>query len=208
MRLRVGLTGGIGTGKSEAAKIFAALGALVIDADALAREAVAPSGAILRRIAKRYPAAITPDGRLDRAALAAIVFGDASARDAINALIHPYVRERSLALERAATSERIVVHEVPLLFEAGFYRFCDANVVVVADELTREERIIERSGLAPSEVRRRMRAQIDPSRACELADYTIPNDGSLADLRAAVADVFEDLQTRVPTVSRAGQAPS
>jgi len=202
MRIRVGLTGGIGAGKTEAAKIFAALGALVINADSLAREAVAPGGAILERIAQQYPAAVAPDGALDRAALAAIVFRDESAREAVNAMVHPYVRERAFALECEAAAEQIVMHEVPLLFEAGFYRFCDANIVVIADDVIREGRVAARSGLAPDDIRRRMRAQIDPFRACELADYTIVNDDSLAALDDAVRDVFDDLQTRLPTVSR------
>ncbi len=202
MRIRVGLTGGIGAGKTEVAKIFAALGALVINADSLAREALAPGGAILERIALRHPGAVAPDGTLDRAALAAIVFRDESAREAVNAMVHPYVRERAFALEREATADQIVVHEVPLLFEAGFYHFCDANIVVIADDVMREERVAARSGFAPDDIRRRMRAQIDPSRACELADYTIVNDDSLAALQDAVRDVFDDLQTRLPTRSR------
>ncbi|MBC5800162.1 MAG: dephospho-CoA kinase [Candidatus Eremiobacteraeota bacterium] len=197
----MGLTGGIGAGKSEAAKTFATLGALVIDADALAREAVAPHGPVLPQIAQWYPQAMGPGGTLDRAALARIVFDDAGARDAVNAIVHPYVRERALALERQSAPDQIVVHEVPLLFEAGFYRFCDVNVVVIAGDETREARIAARNGFTSDEIRQRMRAQIDPFRATELADYTIVNDGTLAELRDAVSDVFADLQTRIPTVS-------
>ncbi|MDQ2909109.1 MAG: dephospho-CoA kinase [Candidatus Eremiobacteraeota bacterium] len=206
MRLRVGLTGGIGAGKSEAGKAFAALGALVIDADVLARAAVDPQTEGLARIAQRYPQAIRPGGALDRGALAAIVFSDAAAREAVNAIVHPYVRERAAELERTAGAEQIVVHEVPLLFEAGFYRFCDANVVVEADDEERIARIVARSGLEIGEIRRRMRAQIDPFRARELADYTLVNDGSLAALGDGVRDVFHDLLTRLPTVSQARRA--
>lgn len=198
MRLRVGLTGGIGAGKSEVAKIFAGLGALVIDADLLAREAVARGSAGLARIAERFPHVVDPSGALDRPALAAIVFADAGARDAVNAIVHPYVRERSLEREGDAEADQIVVHDVPLLFEAGFYRACDANVVVVADEETRVERIVARSGLEPEAIRRRMRAQIDPFRARELADYTIVNNGTLLELLRETREVYEDLLSRRP----------
>ncbi len=196
------MTGGIGAGKSEAGKAFAELGALVIDADALAREAVAPRSEALERIAALYPDTIASDGTLDRAALATIVFSDVAAREALGALVHPYVRERAAALERAASPDQVVIHEVPLLFESGFYRWCDANVVVVADEATRIGRVVARTGWNDADVRSRIRAQIDPDRACELADYTIVNDASLEALHAAVSEVYEDLLTRVATVSR------
>ena len=202
MRLRVGLSGGIGAGKSEAGKAFGDLGAVVIDADALAREAVAPQTDGLARIGRLFPHVITRDGSLDRRALATIIFTDAAARDAVNAIVHPWVRARAAALESTAGADQIVIHEVPLLFESGFYRWCDANVVVVAQEETRRQRVVARTGWDETEVHRRMRAQIDPLRACELADYTIVNDGPLADLQNAVREVYDDLLTRVRTVSR------
>jgi dephospho-CoA kinase len=202
VRLRVGLTGGIGSGKSEVARIFAQLGAFVIDADALAREAVAPGSPGLERIAARFPQAIAPDGSLDRAALAAIVFHDSGARDELNAIVHPEVRRLSAERECEAAADQIVVHDVPLLFESGFYRSCDANVVVVAEKDTRIGRIVARSGFEPEDVERRMSAQIDPDRARELADYTLENDGTIAALADAAAEVYEDLRGRVPTVSR------
>jgi dephospho-CoA kinase len=204
MRLRVGLTGGIGSGKSEVARILAGLGALVIDADALAREAVAPGSRGLERIAEKWPAAIALDGTLDREALAAIVFHDGGARDELNAIVHPEVRRLGAEREASAGPEQVVVHDVPLLFEAGFYRFCDANVLVVAEAETRIGRVVARTGFTPQEVERRMKAQIDPERARELADYTIENDGTIAALAQATADVFEDLRGRVATVSGGG----
>ena len=202
MRLRVGLTGGIGSGKSEAAKIFAALGATIVDADALARDAVAPGTPGLAAIAERWPAVVGPDGTLDRVALGAIVFADGSARDELNGIVHPEVRRLGAECEARAPSDGIVVHDVPLLFEGAFYRQCDANVLVVADKETRVGRIVARSGLEPEDVARRMAAQIDPERARELADYTIDNDGTIDALDAAVREVFEDLALRVPSVSR------
>ena len=201
MRLRVGLTGGIGSGKSEVAKAFAEFGALVVDADALAREAVAPGSPGLARIAARWPEVIA-EGSLDRVAMAAIVFRDSGARDELNAIVHPEVRRLGAELEATAAPDQIVVHDVPLLFEGGFYRQCDANVVVVADKETRIGRTVARSGLAPDEVERRMKAQIDPDRARELADYVIPNDGTIAALHAAAREVYDELLTRLPSISR------
>lgn len=198
MRLRVGLTGGIGAGKTEVGKIFAQLGAFVIDADALAREAVAPGSAGLAQIARHFPQVVSPEGRLDRPALAAIVFRDAQARARLDGIVHPYVRARGAEREAEAAPDQIVVHDVPLLFEAGFYRACDANVVVVADDETRIARIVARSGLEPEEIRRRMRAQIDPFRARELADYTILNENSLPVLQTETREVYDDLLTRRP----------
>jgi dephospho-CoA kinase len=202
MRLRVGLTGGIGSGKSEVAKIFAVLGAAIVDADALAREAVAPGTPGLAKIAARWPAAIAPDGTLDREALGRIVFADGNARDELNAIVHPEVRRLAAEREAAAGAEQIVIHDVPLLFEGLFYRQCDANVLVVADRDTRIGRVVARSGLSEDDVKRRMAAQIDPDRARELADYTIDNDGTIDALVDAVRDVYADLDSRLPAVSK------
>ena len=195
MRLRVGLTGGIGSGKSEAAKVFAGLGALVVDADQLARDAVAPGSAGFATIAARWPRVATADGQLDRQALAAIVFADGGARDELNAIVHPEVRRLGAEREAAAGPRQIVVHDVPLLFEAGFYRNCDANVLVVAPLEARIARVMERSGLAHAAVERRVRAQIEPERARALADYVIENDGTLAELRGRAAAVYRILET-------------
>jgi dephospho-CoA kinase len=198
----VGLTGGIGSGKSEVAKIFAELGALIVDADALARDAVAPGTAGLARIAARWPEAFSAEGELDRPALGAIVFRDGAARDELNAIVHPEVRRLGAEREASAGENQIVVHDVPLLFEGRFYQTCDANVLVYADRNTRIGRVVARSGLPPEEVERRMAAQIDPERARELADYVIDNDATIAALRDAVRDVFADLESRLPTASR------
>lgn len=193
MRLRVGLTGGIGSGKSEVGKVFVALGALLIDADSLARDAVAPNGEGLRRIAARWPDVLAADGSLDRTALANVIFTDPVARDAVNAIVHPIVRARAAELEAAARPDEVVVHEVPLLFEAGFYKQCDANVLVVADAEARVARVAARSGFSPDDILRRMAAQIDPAEARRLATYTIENNGTLADLHAATARVWRAL---------------
>jgi dephospho-CoA kinase len=201
MRLRVGLTGGIGSGKSEVAKALAARGAFVIDADALAREALAPGSPGFASVARRWPQVVAADGTLDRAALAEIVFASGDARDELNAIVHPEVRRLGSEREAEAGADQIVVHDVPLLFEAGFARECDATVLVTADRETRVGRLVARSGLAPEEIERRMAAQIDPDRARELADYVIDNDGTIDALREAVGDVYEDLLERLPSVS-------
>jgi len=200
----VGLTGGIGSGKSEVAKAFAALGALIVDADSLAREAVAAGTPGFAKIARRWPQVARSDGTLDRAALAAIVFHSGAERDELNAIVHPEVRRLGAEREAQAGSEQLVVHDVPLLFEGGFYRRCDANVLVVADRETRIGRVVTRSGISPAEVERRMAVQIDPERARELADYVIDNDGTIAALESAVREVHDDLLERHATVSRTG----
>jgi dephospho-CoA kinase len=202
VRLRVGLTGGIGSGKSEVGRVFAQLGALVIDADGLAREAVARGTEAYRRIEERWPQVIGPDGEIERAVLGAIVFRDSAARDELGAIVHPAVRRLGAEREADAAADQIIIHDVPLLFEAGFYRQCDVTVLVVADRATRISRIVARSALAPDEIERRMNAQIDPERARELADYTIDNNGTVGALRDAVTDVFADLSLRVPAISR------
>jgi dephospho-CoA kinase len=191
-KLRVGLTGGIGSGKSAVAAVFAERGAAVIDADALAREMVAPGSAGLREILELWPAAVGADGALDRPALAAIVFADDAARGRLNAITHPLVRSRAADLEREAP-DGIVVHVVPLLFEGDFWRTCDKIVVVFAPQDVRIARVIARDATDASAVERRMAAQIDPALARARADYVIENDGDLGDLRERSAQVYAAL---------------
>jgi dephospho-CoA kinase len=197
VKARIGLTGGIGSGKSEVAKIFAARGALVIDADELAREAVAEGSEALRAIAARWPQAVK-GGRLDRSALGRIVFNDAQARAELNAIVHPVVRRLGAEREAQAAPGQLVVHDVPLLFEGDFYRRCDANVLVVAPLLLRIARTMDRSGLSRHEVERRIAAQISPGRARALTDFTIENDGTLEELRRRAGDVYERLLALEP----------
>jgi dephospho-CoA kinase len=197
VRARVGLTGGIGSGKSEVARVFADLGALVIDADAMARLALAPGSRGLAAIAERWPTTLR-DGALDRAALSAIVFEAPAELSALNAIVHPEVRRLSAEREASAGADRIVVHDVPLLFESGFSKMCDANVLVVADVETRIARVEARSGFARDEIERRIAAQIAVDRARALADYVIENDGTLDDLARRAADVYEHLRALAP----------
>jgi dephospho-CoA kinase len=191
-KLRVGLTGGIGSGKSAVAAYFAERGATVIDADALAREVVAPGSAGLREIRALWPAVVGADGALDRPALAAIVFADDSARARLNAITHPRVRALGVDLE-AAAPDGLVVHVVPLLFEGEFWRACDKTVVVFAPADVRVARVVARDATERAAVERRMAAQIDPALARPRADYVIENDGDLHDLRDRSAQVHAAL---------------
>lgn len=193
---RVGLTGGIGSGKSAVAEFWRERGAAIVDADALAREAVAPGTPALAAIAARWPDTIAPDGALDRAALAHIVFADAAEREQLNAIVHPVVRERADALEAAAPPDAVVVHVVPLLFEVPSARRYDATVVVIAPDAARIARVTARDGLDAASVEQRMRAQIDPALARSRATYTIENDADLATLRTRANDLWDALNAR------------
>ena len=141
--VRVGLTGGIGSGKSEVARAFAQLGAFVIDTDELAREAVAPGSDGLREIARRWPQVVR-DGALDRAALAAIVFSAPPERERLNAIVHPHVRRLAAERERSAKPGQLVVQVIPLLFEVGLDREMDRVVLVVAPDERRIARVLAR----------------------------------------------------------------
>ena len=191
-KLRVGLTGGIGSGKSAAAAAFAKHGATIIDADVLARVAVAPGSDGLAEIGANWPQAIRADGALDRAALARIVFDDEVARARLNAITHPRVRERAAAMERDAP-DGIVVHVIPLLFEGDFWRSCDKTVLVIAPPEVRIARVIGRDSTERAAVERRIAAQIDPAIARAQADYVIENDGDLEDLRERSGVVYQQL---------------
>ncbi|TAM62390.1 dephospho-CoA kinase [bacterium] len=184
--MRVGLTGGIGSGKSAVAELLRGHGARIIDTDLLAREAVAPGSKALASIARRWPQALAVDGTLDRTALAAVVFADPQARAELNALLHPRIRELALAQAARATPGEIVVFVVPLLFESDFWKMCDKTVAVIAPLEARLRRIVERDGASLEQARARMAAQIEPALARSRADYVVENDGTLEDLRARV----------------------
>jgi dephospho-CoA kinase len=191
-KLRVGLTGGIGSGKSAVAADFAKRGATIIDADVLARVAVAPGSDGLAAIGANWPQAIRADGALDREALARIVFDDEAARARLNAITHPRVRERAAAMERDAP-DGIVVHVIPLLFEGDFWRSCDKTVLVIAPPEVRIARVIGRDSTERAAVEQRIAAQIDPAIARTRADYVIENDGDLEDLRERSGHVYDRL---------------
>lgn len=190
--MRVGLTGGIGSGKTEVANIFQQLGALVIDTDELAREAVAPNSEGLKAIAAQWPQVVR-GGALDRAAMAEIVFNDRQARERLNAIVHPIVRALAVKQEERAAPGQLIVHVVPLLFETGYAGMVDRSVLVTAPLEERIRRVVARDGTDEAHVRARIAAQIDPDSARSRADYVIENDGNRERLRQRVYDVYEAL---------------
>jgi dephospho-CoA kinase len=197
--VKVGLTGGIGAGKSEVSKRLAALGAVVVDADLIAREVVAPGTPGLAAVVAEFgPEILTAEGTLDRAKLGAIVFADADRLAALNAIVHPLVGRRSAELEAAAGPGAVVVHDVPLLAENGLAPFYDVVVVVDASDETRLHRLVEVRGMTETDARARMAAQATREARLAVADLVIDNDGPMKQLDAQVADVWQKLQGRVP----------
>lgn len=192
--MRVGLTGGIASGKSTVSAVLRELGAVVIDADQLAREVVAPGTEGLERVVAEFgPQVLTPEGALDRARVGAIVFGDPDRLRALEGILHPLIRERSAELEASAPTGAVVVHDIPLLAETGQADAFDAVVVVDAPAETQVERMIRDRGWTAEEARARMAAQATRERRREVATYVIENTGSLEDLRHRVTEVFERL---------------
>ncbi|MGK5637288.1 dephospho-CoA kinase [Streptomyces sp. URMC 126] len=195
--LKVGLTGGIGAGKSEVARRLAAHGAVIIDSDRIAREVVEPGTAGLAAVVAEFgPEVLTPDGSLDRPRLGAIVFADAGRLAALNAIVHPLVRARSAELEAAAAADAVVVHDVPLLVENGLAPLYEVVVVVDAREDTRLDRLVRLRGMAPEEARARMAAQATREQRLAAADVVIANDGPVAELEARVDEVWAELCAR------------
>jgi dephospho-CoA kinase len=198
--LRVGLTGGIGSGKSAVAERLAALGAVVLDGDKAARAVVEPGTPGLAKIAGTFgPEVLKPDGSLDRAKLAGIVFSDQAAREKLNAITHPLIHEHLEAAEEAAVKaggpDTIVVHDIPLLAEGQ--RSAEFDVVIVVDvppEL-QVSRLVGR-GLAETQARARMAAQATREQRLAIADIVIDNSGALEDLDPRVAEVWADLVSR------------
>jgi dephospho-CoA kinase len=201
--LRVGLTGGIGSGKSEVSRRLAALGAVVIDADQAARAVVEPGTPGLEQIAATFgPGVLRADGALDRAKLGEIVFGDDEARERVNAIVHPLVREWMWAEEevvvRSAGDDVVVVHDVPLLAEGGEERTAEFDLIIVVDVPPELQvvRLAETRGMTTQQARARMAAQASREQRLAIADIVIDNSGTIADLDRRVAEVWEDLSIR------------
>jgi dephospho-CoA kinase len=183
--LRVGLSGGIGSGKSTVSRGLARRGAVVIDADAIAREVVEPGSPGLAAVVERFGDEIlTADGRLDRPRLAALVFGDEAARADLNAIVHPRVAAETARRASSAPGDSVVVFDVPLLVEAARSGY-DLVVIVEAPEDVRLERLVGR-GMDPGDARRRMAAQATDEERRKVADVVLDNSGSEADLEAQV----------------------
>jgi dephospho-CoA kinase len=172
--------------------MFAELGAVVTDADELAREVVEPGTPGFDQVAARWPSVIH-DGAIDRAALAAIVFSDAEELTALEAIVHPLVRARERELEKAAPPDSIVIHDIPLLFESGFYSDCDKTILIYAPVEVRMARVEAREGWSREAIEKRMEVQIDQEDARELADYVIENDRDLPYLREQIERIYAEL---------------
>jgi dephospho-CoA kinase len=193
MGIVVGLTGGIGAGKSEVARRLAELGARVIDADRLAREVVATGTDGLAEVVAEFgPEILGPDGALDRPALGRRVFGDDAARRRLEKIIHPRVRARTAELIAAGRPDEVVVNDVPLLVETGLAGGYDVVVVVEADPDIRVRRLVDGRGMSEAEARSRIAAQATDEQRRAVADAVLRNDGSLDELRAAVDRLWYD----------------
>lgn len=190
--IRVALTGGIGSGKSAVARTFASRGAIVVDADQIARDVVEPGQPALDEIRERFgPGVIQPDGALDRQRLAALVFGDAQALADLNGITHPRIAERSAAIMAAAPAGSAVVYDMPLLVEQRLTEGWDHIVVVETPMDVRLDRLGRDRGMAPDDARARVAAQASDAERQAVADHVIVNDGDLEQLRADADRVWD-----------------
>ncbi|MFZ5850169.1 MAG: dephospho-CoA kinase [Actinomycetota bacterium] len=193
--IQVGLTGGIGAGKSTVARLLAARGAHVVDADRLAREAVAPGSPGLAEVVVAFgPAVLAPDGTLDRARLAATVFADPQARRRLDAIVHPRVGAATARLLASLPPDAVVVHDVPLLVENDLADRYDLVVVVDAPVEVQEARLVGQRGMTPADARARIAAQASREQRRRVADVVLDNTGSLADLAGQVDRLWQRIE--------------
>ncbi|GAB2479275.1 dephospho-CoA kinase [Streptosporangium sandarakinum] len=198
--LKVGLTGGIGSGKSEVSRRLASLGAVVIDADRIAREVVEPGTEGLARVIEAFGAGILrADGTLDRPKLGSIVFSDPEKLAVLNGIVHPLVGARVAELQDRADADAIVVYDVPLLAENGLAPMYDVVVVVDAADDVRIARLVELRGMARQDAEARIAAQASREDRLKVADIVVPNEGSLEELTARAEEVWAELTTRART---------
>ena len=190
--LRIGLTGGIGSGKSTVAGLLAQRGARVVDADRIAREVVQPGTPGLAAVVAEFgEGVLAPDGSLDRPALAGLVFGDPAARARLDAVVHPLVRARAAALVAEAPADAVVVQDVPLLVETGQAGSYDLVLVVETDPDTRVARLVDR-GLTVEDARARIASQATDEQRRAVADVVLRNDGDRAALEAQVESFWAE----------------
>jgi dephospho-CoA kinase len=197
--LKVGLTGGIGSGKSAVASALSSYGAVVIDADAIAREVVEPGTPGLAEVVAEFgEGVVTSEGRLDRAKLGEIVFADQTRLAALNAIVHPRVADRSgrLMEEALASDAKVVVYDVPLLVENGLEPLYDVVVVVDTPDEVRVERVSQDRGMPREQVRARIGAQADRRTRLAAADLVVDNSGTREELADRVADLWRELVDR------------
>jgi dephospho-CoA kinase len=195
--LRVGLTGGIGAGKSEVSRRLAAQGAIVIDADLIAREVVAPGTDGLAEVVEAFgPELLGPDGGLDRERLGDVVFADPQLLGKLNAIVHPRVGARMQALEESAGPGAIIVHDVPLIAENNLASAYDLVVVVDVPLRLQLDRLVRLRGLTPEQAQARMAAQASREERLAVAGMVLDNSGSLAELDRQVGDLWTELRRR------------
>jgi dephospho-CoA kinase len=198
--LRVGLTGGIGSGKSEASRRFAECGAVIIDADQAARDAVAIGTPGLTKVIEEFgPDVRKPDGSLDRERVAAIVFADADALKRLNAIVHPLVGERMAALAAAAPEDAVVLYDVPLIAENNLAHGFDVVVVVDVAPDVQLDRLVRIRNMSEQDARARMSNQATREQRLAIADIVIDNSGTLDDLDRQVRSAWTDLVQRAAT---------
>ena len=192
------LTRGIGTGKSTVAEFFADHGATIIDADAISRELMEPGQPVLDEVATAFGQHLLDEtGRLDRQALAKIVFNDDDARQQLNGIVHPAVRAESARLREAALAtdpqHAVIIEDIPLLIETGQAQQFDGVIVVIADYQTRLQRLVDVRGMDATDAKSRIAAQATDEQRRAVADWCIDNSGTLDETRAQVATVWSDL---------------
>ncbi len=194
MTMRVGLTGGVASGKSTVSAMLADLGAVIVDADILAREVVARGTEGLSEVVAEFgPDVLTKDGALDRSALGALVFADADRRRALEAIIHPRVRSRAAEIEAAAPPGSVVVHDIPLLAETGQADSFDAVIVVDVPTEVQLDRMVRLRGMTTEDAQARIDAQASREDRLAVATYVVDNTGTLEQLRRRVAEVYAAL---------------
>jgi dephospho-CoA kinase len=192
--MRVGLTGGIASGKSTVSSMLAELGAVIIDGDQLAREVVERGTPGLAAVVEAFgPEVLTPAGDLDRPRLGQIVFADEAKRKVLEGIVHPLVFERYAEAETAAPEDAIVVHDIPLLAESGRADTFDAVIVVETPAEVQIERMLRDRGWTREDAEARIAAQATPEQRRAIATHLIVNDGSREQLRARVEEVYRDL---------------
>jgi dephospho-CoA kinase len=194
---KVGLTGGIGAGKSEVSRRLAGQGAIVIDADLIAREVVAPGTDGLAEVIGSFgPAVLGPDGALDRTLLGDIVFADPQKLARLNSIVHPRVGARMRALEEAAGPGSVVVHDVPLIAENGLANAYDLVVVVDVPPRIQLDRLVRLRGMSRDQAQARMAAQASREDRLAIAGIVVDNSGSLAELDRQTGELWAELRRR------------
>jgi dephospho-CoA kinase len=194
----IGLTGGIGSGKSTVSAMFRRLGATVLDADAVAREVVEPGRPALEEIRRRFPGAVDASGRLDRAALAARIFGNDAERRALEAIVHPRIQTEMAqhTADFARAGLPVLLIDAALLIENGIHRKLDGVVLVWVPEEVQRARLAARDGLDPQEIQARLAAQLPLEKKRGHATWEVENSGTLENTQAQVEKIWEEIRSR------------